>query len=812
VDPLVPQEAGFDTPLPVFEIDLSRPECGRLMGLDLDYLVVRPGQRAQVLGWPGTEDLLQAAGLCYRRVSEDIGGELGRSPDRARLLPQARDGVAGGGVPPFGSGSVAGFWSYEEIAALLDSLAAHDRAGIVSEVDTVGWSLQGRPVLALGVASEAQPWGTRPEVLFTSLTHAREPQGMQTLLYFLLSLVDGYGTDPELTYLVNEREMWFVPVVNPDGYVRNETTWRETGGVGFWRKNLRDNDGNGALTSKDGVDLNRNFSFQWAYDDLGSSPDAASQTYRGRAPFSEPEARVLRDFCLAHRFRTAINYHTYFEACLYSWSYQEASSPDSARLEGLADLLTAESHYSYGRSGEVLYPVNGNASDWMYGETRTKPRILAVTIEVGNQNDGFWPPPSRILPLARLNLHANVVAALEAGLHLEAGSLEILSADGYLHPGTAAPARVPVHHRGMGERSRGGIRVRMTSLDPELEVSGGEALYPDLDPGQEALPVPGSEPVLRALPGSHPGTPVRLALEITDGAGYASRDTVELRIGLPRTIFSDRAEDGLLNWTTEGSWGIEYVDGDPVFSDSPGTRYRAGTDASLTLGHELDLSGATHAVLRFRSRWEIEGGFDFATVEASSDSGATWTPLPGRLTRPGHGESGAYLWGRQPAGVPGYDGSQRFWVPEEIDLSRYAGREEVCLRFRFASDRGVQEEGWRLDDIRVDAYGTVDPHPTVDGPTADPSPGARMLALAPNPVRNRTRIVYSLDRTTPVRLSVHDVSGRQLGVLHEGMSEAGEKTVTWDGSVRGQRLPSGTYFLFLKTPDRTTAAKVTVAR
>jgi hypothetical protein len=780
-----------------------------MLGLDLDYLLVRPGRSARVLGWPGTEDLLRAAGLCYRRVFEDLGGEMARDPERRRLL-STEGPASSSGVPPFGSGSVAGFWSFEEVGALLDSLASHDRAGILSEVDTVGWSLQGRPILALAVASEEQPLGTRPEVLLTSLTHAREPQGMQTLLYFLLSLVEGYGVDPELTYLVDEREIWFVPVVNPDGYVRNGNTWRDTGRLGFWRKNLRDNDGDGGVDERDGVDLNRNFSFQWAYDDMGSSADFASQTYRGTGPFSEREAVALRDFCLAHRFRTAINYHTYFEACLYSWSYLEASSPDSARLESFADLITAENHYAYGRSGEVLYPVNGNASDWMYGEDRAKPRILAVTIEVGNQNDGFWPPPSRILPLARQNLRANMVAAFEAGLHLEAGPLEILSSDGYLHPGEAHAVRVPIRHRGMGERSRGGIRVRMVPLDPRVEASGGEAIYGDLEPGQEANPEPGTETILRVAPGEHPGTPVALAVEMTDGGGYVSRDTVELRIGLPRTIFADRGEEGLLNWTAEGTWGIEYRGGDPVFTDSPGTRYKGGTDASLTLGHCLDLSGATHAVLRFRTQWEIEGGFDFATVEASTDSGSTWTPLSGRLTRPGHGRTGNYRWGRQDEGVPGYDGSQRFWEEEVIDLSPYAGEEMLRLRFRMASDRGVQGDGWSLDDVRVEAYGEVDPVPVADGDRSAPT--ARMLALAPNPLRSRTNIVFRLEQPTPVRLSVHDVSGRQLGVLHEGMSEAGKKTLSWDGQVRGNPLPSGTYFLFLKTPDRTTAAKVTVAR
>ena len=98
--------------------------------------------------------------------------------------------------------------------------------------------------------------------------------------------VDGYGTDDELTEIINTTDLWFIPVVNLDGY---DYTFTE--GNRLWRKNLRDNDGDGQITGQDGVDLNRNFPYKWGYDNEGSSPQPAGETYRGPSPGPSPRRR-----------------------------------------------------------------------------------------------------------------------------------------------------------------------------------------------------------------------------------------------------------------------------------------------------------------------------------------------------------------------------------------------------------------------------------------------------------------------------------------------------------------------------------------
>ncbi len=146
---------------------------------------------------------------------------------------------------------------------------------------------------------------------FFLLIHAREGAGLMSVIYFMYYLLENYGSDPEVNYLVDSREMYFVPIINADGYVYNQLT--NPGGGGMWRKNRKDV-GNGCY----GVDNNRNFGYMWGYDNIGSSPDPCAIDYRGTAAFSELENQAIRDFCNNHNFLIANNYHAYLGCGFYT--------------------------------------------------------------------------------------------------------------------------------------------------------------------------------------------------------------------------------------------------------------------------------------------------------------------------------------------------------------------------------------------------------------------------------------------------------------------------------------------------------------
>ncbi len=302
-------------------------------------------------------------------------------------------------------GPMGGFPTFDAIVAHLDAMQKQYPA-LISARTSLGQSHEGRDLWMVEISDNHGVEENEGEVLYTSLHHAREPGSMAAVLYFMYYLLENYGTEPEVTDLVDTRRLFFIPVVNPDGYVYNETTNPDGGGL--WRKNRRNN-GGGIF----GVDLNRNYSYNWGYDDEGSSPFIDSQTYRGPAPFSEPETQAVRDFLEGgRRVSHAFNYHTYGDLLLYPWGYEEgAYTPDDALLDALAEDATAVNNYTYGPTWEVLYLTNGDAIDWMYGEQDTKPKIFAFLPEVGYS---FWPDPADVYPLADENLEANLILAQAA--------------------------------------------------------------------------------------------------------------------------------------------------------------------------------------------------------------------------------------------------------------------------------------------------------------------------------------------------------------------------------------------------------------
>lgn len=237
---------------------------------------------------------------------------------------------------------------------------------------------------------------------------------------------------PNVTYLVNNRQIWLCPTFNPDGH---EFVFSGSNpGSGYdpmwWRKNKRDNNNNGIFETgawgdgPDGVDLNRNFGYKWGYDNSGSSPDSTSQTYRGAGPFSEPESQAIRNFVVKHNFIITISFHSHHPGWLYPWGYIKLHTPDHQIFASLSDSCVAYNGYEHGCSWEVLgdyYIVNGCTDDWFYGEQTTKNKIFAFTPEVGNHaesvggNTGFFPDTMFIEKQIRENQGPMIYLAYAAG-------------------------------------------------------------------------------------------------------------------------------------------------------------------------------------------------------------------------------------------------------------------------------------------------------------------------------------------------------------------------------------------------------------
>ncbi|MET9435306.1 M14 family zinc carboxypeptidase [Streptomyces sp. NPDC006551] len=290
-------------------------------------------------------------------LTEQQAGQLrGKGVELAEhtLSPQAARRVAGAGDGVFRPYGGANGLKRE----ILATAQAHPG---LTKVVSLGKTLKGQDILALKVSKGAKKArdGAKPATLYLSNQHAREwitPEMTRRLMHHYL---DGYGEDERITRIVDSTELWFVLSANPDGYdfTHADPAHRQ------WRKNLRDNNGDGRIEPGDGVDLNRNFAYKWGYDNEGSSPDPADETFRGTGPMSEPETKALDAFQRRIGFQYGINYHSAAQLLLYGVGWQVATdTPDDVALKALAGTPQKPAVPGYRpQLSSELYTTNGEA-------------------------------------------------------------------------------------------------------------------------------------------------------------------------------------------------------------------------------------------------------------------------------------------------------------------------------------------------------------------------------------------------------------------------------------------------------------------
>jgi hypothetical protein len=296
-------------------------------------------------------------------------------------------------------GNLGSYHTYTEMVEELQRVAAA-YPNITRLVD-IGdsWEktqgIAGRDIWALKISDNPEMEERRePDVLIVGCHHARELITVEIPLAIIQTLTENYAVDSRIKFLVDHREIWIVPMLNPDGhvYVEEVDSW--------WRKNRNTNGSSNA--SHQGVDLNRNYSFQWGYDNVGSSPYPQSETYRGLSPFSEPESQALKSLVEKHHFALSLSYHSFGNLFLFPWGYIKADTEDHTTFKKLGKMYTRQNGYTYGNTKDgIIYKTNGEMNDWMYGEQKSKDKAYGVTIEVGNT---FQPPESEVPGLIRENV------------------------------------------------------------------------------------------------------------------------------------------------------------------------------------------------------------------------------------------------------------------------------------------------------------------------------------------------------------------------------------------------------------------------
>ncbi|MBK7171988.1 MAG: immune inhibitor A [Bacteroidales bacterium] len=643
----------------------------------------------------------------------------------------------------FSLGSCGGFLTIEEMLAQLDEMRElyPNLITIKQLVSDTITTIEGRPVYYVKISDNPDIAETEPQVLYTGMHHAREPIGMQHLMYYMWYLLENYAGNSDVRDVVDNTEMYFVPVINVDGYQYNITT--NPFGGGMWRKNRR-NSGGGDY----GIDINRNYGYMWGYDDEGSSPDPSSDLYRGTAPFSEPETRMMKYFCEGHDFLIALNYHSYSNLFLYPWGWTPDLSPDESLLNAYAAAMTAENGYTFGPGSTTIYPTNGGSDDWMYGEQTSKSKILSYTPEVGGGSDGFWPTEERILPLCQENMLASLTAARLVGKFgkiKDIAPLFIYQDNGYV--------KFEVKRLGMQE---GDFTVSIEPLGDAFASFGSPVTYS----GMALLEKRTDSIAYQLAPVNHVGDTLRYVLTLDNGL-YTVKDTAEKIFGYPYPVFTDYINNKN-NWT--GNWTLintDYFSPPSCLTDSPFGNYGSNANRSISLVNSLSLGEALLTVLEFKAKWALENDFDFVQLKISEDNGTSWTPLEGKYSNPGS----IY----QLTGQPLYDGMESEWVSEAISLNNWQDK-SIKLRFTLDTDGGTELDGFYFDDVQISIL--LDPTAI-----SEASPSRTWLGIpTPNPASGQVRVSYLVPSKleNPV-MRVLDATGKEVTTLslmqNEGWAE-----------------------------------------
>jgi carboxypeptidase T len=313
---------------------------------------------------------------------------------RIEAVPAEKAGAEVGimGFPPADSR----YHDYPEMVAEVNAVVAARPA--IARKFSVGTSFQGRDLVGVKISDNVATDENEPEVLFTHHQHAREHLTVEMAVYLLHLFTDNYGSDAQLTNVVNSREIWILPDVNPDGGEFDIAT----GTYRSWRKNRQPNAGTSAV----GTDLNRNWPYRWGCCG-GSSGTPSSGTYRGAAPLSSPEASKIATWVRSRQvggvqqIKASIDFHTFSELVMWPFGYTLAdTAPDlnadqQATFATLGRRMAGTNGYTPQQASD-LYITDGGIRDFLWGEQR----IFSYTFEMfprSSSGGGFYPPDEVIV-------------------------------------------------------------------------------------------------------------------------------------------------------------------------------------------------------------------------------------------------------------------------------------------------------------------------------------------------------------------------------------------------------------------------------
>ncbi|MFT5780292.1 MAG: carboxypeptidase T [Crocinitomicaceae bacterium] len=662
----------------------------------------------------------------------------------------------------FNLGSMGGYLTYQEMLDNLDLMQTL-YPNLITQKENISTFLTngqadnsttppigGNGIKWVKISDNPNSSEAEPQILYTAIHHAREPAGLSQLIFYMWYLLENYDSDPEIQSILDNTELYFVPVINPDGYLYNEKT--DPNGGGFWRKNR---------FNGHGVDLNRNYEYfingdptngMWGGE--GASSDPNNQTYHGTAPFSEIEAQAMKWFVENHEFVMAFNNHTSGDLLLYPFGYtNNAPTVENDLFQGISEELVSQNGFNNILSSD-LYPAAGDSDDFMYGTVLTHDKIYAFTPEIGPQ---FWPPSNQIESICKGMMYLNITASKMVN------NYATVKDTAPLYVGELNTINTSFDVKRLGLAGNGNFTVRINPISANITAVGNPLNYSGL------LVLEETDGVIQYTLAANTqiGDDISFELIINNGS-FDSTTLINKKFGTLTTIFEDAGDSVSDNFVNNG-WGTTmttFVSPSSSITESPNGNYPNNANETITLESPADLTNATGANVTFYAKWEIENNWDYTQFEVSIDNGANWIPQCGNYTNSGSTNSG------QPTGEPLYDGTQNDWVLETIDLSDYLG-ESILVRFQFRSDNGARADGFYFDDLKINILSE-----TLGIQDTETS----SFNIYPNPVQNYLNITTALNA---YNIEVYTVQGQ---LISSSLANNGSKTIDYSSYASGMYL------------------------
>jgi carboxypeptidase T len=303
---------------------------------------------------------------------------------RARVTPQEIEAMKAQGFQVLQSrepdmetrgGLPAGYMTYAQMTEKLKAYAAQYPQLVTLEDIGDSWlKTQGKApqndIWAISVSNK-QVRTQKPALMLLSGVHSRELAPVEITMKLVHELLSQYGKDPQITKLVDTRELVVLPMVNVDGRIMVEQ------GNSWQRKNA-----NGS-----GVDLNRNFDSHWNYEGLNvpaswkyGLTNPSTETYSGPRAASEPETQAVQSMYTRKKITASVDIHAYGDMFFWPLGYSEKPIPEVNLYKNMYNATFAKIGYSGGTSLSLLYPTTGTTDDYGY----VKHKAFSMGMEVGS--------------------------------------------------------------------------------------------------------------------------------------------------------------------------------------------------------------------------------------------------------------------------------------------------------------------------------------------------------------------------------------------------------------------------------------------